>query len=283
MPGCAEHQRLIDVPKSVDLGLGGFEPHLKLFLNSLEVAEVAGSPVEQGYFAGLLVRRRESLLEACVTVPEFVSPALLRLDALFANGLAARIGASRVVGRQVLFIVFIAVVVAAAAPSLMSTSYAGPCSRTSEGGETMGTGNGCSVRKGGGRRVGATAAAASARRGHAIRREFTTADVGEGGTGDADTIGGSVGANGRSSAERGRRVGVVADGARQAEAIRTREADGNTESGRLRVRLEIVETVVHVGEGGVHGIHEVGALGVFKIHCKSVCGWCSRLAGIQTS
>ena len=108
VPGCAEHQRLVNVPKSVDLGLGGFEPHLELFLNSLEVAEVAGSwdkkckqhvahrwketkptPIEQGHFAGLLVRRRESLLEACVTVPELISPSLLRLDALLANGLAA--------------------------------------------------------------------------------------------------------------------------------------------------------------------------------------------------
>ena len=87
----------------------------------------------------------------------------------------------------------------------------------------MRTGNGCGVRNGSGRRVGATTAAASARRRHAIRRKFTAADVSKGGTGDADAIRRSVGASRGSSAEGGRRVGVITDGARQAEAIRNRD------------------------------------------------------------
>jgi hypothetical protein len=76
VPSCAEHQRLVDIAKSVNLGLGRFEPHLKLFLNSLEISEMTSSPVEQRDFAGLLVRRGKGLFEACVTVSELVSSPL---------------------------------------------------------------------------------------------------------------------------------------------------------------------------------------------------------------
>jgi len=50
----------------------------------------------------------------------------------------------------------------------------------------------------------------------------------------------------------------------------TLTADRDTESGRVGVGVEVIKAVIHVREGGVHGVHEAGALCVFKIHCKFV-------------
>lgn len=112
---CAEHQSLVHVAETVNLGLGSLEPHLELILDGLEIAEVAGGSVEQRHLAGLLVRRREGLLKACVTVPELVASPLLGLDALLADGLAAGVcAASRHQGGLEVVVLVVAIVIAPA-------------------------------------------------------------------------------------------------------------------------------------------------------------------------
>jgi hypothetical protein len=122
-------------------------------------------------------------------------------------------------------------------------------------------GNSGGIGHAGGRRVCATPAAT-------VRGQFTTADVSECLARNAGAVGGSIRARGRGGGERGGGVSVVANGTRKVErieAIGGREADRDTERG-LRIRLEVVQTTIHIIEGGVHRVDE-GALGcVFKIH-----------------
>jgi hypothetical protein len=126
-----------------------------------------------------------------------------------------RVSAAYVAGHQILFVVVVTVVVTAASSPLGSTSHC-TCGWASDGVEAVRAGNSSRV---GRRRVGATATAASARRGHAIRREFTSAYISEGWPGDADTIGRCVRAGGGGGGEGRRRVGVVTDGSCEAEAV----------------------------------------------------------------
>ena len=65
------------------------KPHGELTLGHLEVLDVGGSAVEERNLAGLLVGNRKRVLEAAVTLPEFVAPALFRLDALTTDLLPA--------------------------------------------------------------------------------------------------------------------------------------------------------------------------------------------------
>jgi hypothetical protein len=53
--GSAEHQGLVDVAEADNLGFSGLQPQLELVPAGLDVADVAGSTIEQGNFAGLLV------------------------------------------------------------------------------------------------------------------------------------------------------------------------------------------------------------------------------------
>jgi len=156
----AEHQGLVDIAKSVNLGLGRFESHLQLLFDGLKIPQMASGPIEQGHFAGLLVRRGKGILEACIAIPKFVASSLLRLDALLANGLAAGISASRVVlMRLEVIILLVAIIVAPASPAPVRGTSAWAIRGRADGVEAMGSGDGGGVRNGGGRRVSATAAA----------------------------------------------------------------------------------------------------------------------------
>lgn len=90
----AEHQRLVDVAKSVNLRFSGFQSEFQLLFDGLEIPNVSSCSVEQRNLAGFLVGRRKGILQAGVAVPELISSPLFRFDALLANGLAARIGTS---------------------------------------------------------------------------------------------------------------------------------------------------------------------------------------------
>jgi hypothetical protein len=65
------------------------EPHGKLILGHLEVLDVGGSAIKKRNLAGLLVGDGKRVLEAAVTLPEFITPTLLRLDALTTDLLPA--------------------------------------------------------------------------------------------------------------------------------------------------------------------------------------------------
>jgi hypothetical protein len=105
-------------------------------------------------------------------------------------------------------------------------------------------------------------------RGRSLRSNITTIAevVGESGRRHAGTLGGSVRALRRGCIELGR-VSVVA---RERQGIvegerrgRGWEADSELEGrGRLRRVLEVLKTILHVGEGGIHGIDVGGGLRV---------------------
>jgi hypothetical protein len=78
----------------VNLGLSSLQSLFEGFLDSLEVPDVASGTLKQGNLAGLLVGLGKSLLEATVSVTKLIASPLLRLDALFPDGLATGIVAA---------------------------------------------------------------------------------------------------------------------------------------------------------------------------------------------
>ena len=64
------------------------KPCLKLLLSHLQILDVGGCSVQERHLAGLLVGNGESVLETAITIPELVTPPLLRLDALATDFLA---------------------------------------------------------------------------------------------------------------------------------------------------------------------------------------------------
>ena len=58
------------------------KPHGELTLDHLKVLDVGGGTVKERNLAGLLVGNRKRVLEATEILPDFVTPALFRLDAL---------------------------------------------------------------------------------------------------------------------------------------------------------------------------------------------------------
>lgn len=89
-----EHSRA----KSLRLHLSLVQPSLELLLGHLEVLDVCRRTVQKRNFAGLLVRHGKDVLQTAVAIPELIATALLRLNALAANLLAALVRVE--VGRQ---------------------------------------------------------------------------------------------------------------------------------------------------------------------------------------
>ena len=85
--------------KALSFSFSLLKPHGELTLGQLEVLDVGGSAVEKRDLAGLLVGDRKRVLEATVTLPEFVAPTLLRLDVLTTDLLLAPRGAN-FIGRE---------------------------------------------------------------------------------------------------------------------------------------------------------------------------------------
>jgi hypothetical protein len=84
-----EHEGLVNLSETLGFRFSLLKPHGELTLGHLKVLDVGGSAVEERNFAGLLVGDGERILEAAVTLPEFVTPALFRFDALTADLLPA--------------------------------------------------------------------------------------------------------------------------------------------------------------------------------------------------
>jgi len=179
MTGSVEHESLVDVAEALNFSLCHPELGLKLFPDGVEVAKVACRTVEQRDFAGLLVRRRKGLLEACVTVSELIATTLLGLDALLADSLATIVSVStsgKRGGLEILVVVLIGVIVT---PQATSPPVGTPDASAGGGGhdriETVRPGNGRSVRERSGGRVGTTATAGPARGGwHTIGGELAS-------------------------------------------------------------------------------------------------------------
>ena len=135
--------------------------------------------VKDGYFACLLVRRREGFLEASVPFPKFVASSLLGLDALLANSFAAGVTRSIVTGNGTSGLEFLIVVVFRFVLSSRSRIFAPmscaggrPIGGHSNRVETLRSWNGGVI----GRGVTSAAPAESARR-QGIRRQLGTAEI----------------------------------------------------------------------------------------------------------
>ena len=247
--GGTEHEGLVHVAEVGGLGLSLLEPGLQLLLGHLEVTNVRRScqrgaasapiapdprrvhtPIQQGNLARLLVRNRESVLEAAVAVTELIPPPLLRLDALAADLLAAHVVAAAGGGNRVEVVVVVAGEVVGALGTLLLLLLARGSAGDSSGTERVeavrpGDGRERTRRDGGAWRVGTAAAAATARA-DAVGRQVARAQVRER-TG-VDTRG-REGASGRAGAvvAAGRRVGVLVKAAREVEGVEaTRRRSG---------------------------------------------------------
>lgn len=71
------------------LHLSLVQPGLELLLGHLKVLDVGRCAIQKRNFARLLVRHGKDILQTAVAIPEFITAALLRLDALTADFLAA--------------------------------------------------------------------------------------------------------------------------------------------------------------------------------------------------
>jgi len=142
-----------------------------------EIIKQKRTAIEEGDFAGLLVRRREGFLEAGIPFPELVASSLLGLDALLADCFAARVTRRVVVGinwasgLEFLIIFVIGLVVGPRRLTLVRRARSGPVGRHRNGVEALRAGN----RGVAGGRTGSTAAADPAR-GEAVRK-LATAQV----------------------------------------------------------------------------------------------------------
>jgi hypothetical protein len=85
----AEHEGLVEYSDATKLSLEFFNSGGEGARLLVEVGDADGGALEDGCLGRLLVRGRESLLQAVVSLAKFVTAALLRFDALLANVLAA--------------------------------------------------------------------------------------------------------------------------------------------------------------------------------------------------
>jgi hypothetical protein len=234
----------------VDLGLGSLESGLELIAHSIEIPDMGSgcmrsmsvvvtlvhkvehTTIEQGDFAGLLVGGGQRLAETCVTLTKFVSPPLLRLDPLFADGLAARVGAYGGRRGRVEILIFLVTVHVVAGGLPLCRAAGGWCG---DGVEAVRAGDGSWVgdtlgRRGG--RVSSTATTASARL-RAIRGHLASADVVKTSGGDACTVEGGEWARGGGGSSVGGSTWVsriVGEVARQVQRIKaeTRRVRGRS-------------------------------------------------------
>lgn len=87
--GSTEHEGLVNLSETLSFSFSLLKPHGELTLGHFKVLDVGGSAVEERHFAGFLIGDGERVLEATVTLPEFVTPSLFRLDALTTDLLPA--------------------------------------------------------------------------------------------------------------------------------------------------------------------------------------------------
>ena len=78
----------------LDFSFSLLKPHGELTLGHLEVLDVGRRAIKERNLAGLLVGGGKRVLEAAVTLPEFVAPTLLRLNTLTADLLSTPRGTS---------------------------------------------------------------------------------------------------------------------------------------------------------------------------------------------
>ena len=148
------------------------KPHGELTLGHLKVLDVGGSAVEKRNLAGLLVGDRKRVLEAAITLPEFVAPTLFRLDTLAADLLPAP-GRSGFVGRGGDWLEIVIIVGIGRLGLLLGTI---------PGHTRRGLSDGVVSDVAGGRRRGRANGSSAAPSGlHAVRRQLAGAEVCESG------------------------------------------------------------------------------------------------------
>jgi len=167
-----EHEGLVNLSEALSFSFSLLKPHGELTLGHLEVLDVGGSAVEKRNLAGFLVGDRKRVLEAAITLSEFVTPTLLRLDTLTADLLPAPRGAGFVGwGSDWLEIV---VIVGIGRLGLLLGAIPG----NTRGGLSDGVVPDIAGDGRGGRANGSSAAPS---RLHAVRRQLSRAKVGESG------------------------------------------------------------------------------------------------------
>jgi len=87
--GSTEHEGLVHLSETLSFSFSLLKPHGELTLGHLKVLDVGGSAIEKRDLAGLLVGDGKRVLEAAVTLSEFVTPSLFRLDTLTTDLLQA--------------------------------------------------------------------------------------------------------------------------------------------------------------------------------------------------
>ena len=189
--GSTEHEGLVNSAKSIhhyksfrprlenrllsetlSFSFSLLKPHGELTLGHLEVLDVGRRAIKKRNLAGLLVGDGKRVLEAAVTLPEFVAPTLLRLDTLTADLLSTPRGTS-LVGRGSDWLEIV-VIVGIRRLGLLLGAIPGYTRRgLGDGVVSSIAGNG----RGG--RANGTSAAPS--RLHAVGGQFSRAEVSEGG------------------------------------------------------------------------------------------------------
>jgi hypothetical protein len=109
----AEHEGFVEDTNTPELNLEFLDSGGERAGLLVKVRDADGSTLEDGCLGGLLVGRGKGRLETVVALPELVTTALLRLDALLANVLATALwlAITGCVGRKVIVLLKVAEVV----------------------------------------------------------------------------------------------------------------------------------------------------------------------------
>jgi hypothetical protein len=265
--GSTKHEGLVNLSEALSFSFSLLKPHGELTLGHLEVLDVGGSAIEKRNLAGLLVGDGKRVLEAAVTLPEFVAPSLFRFDTLTADLLPAPRGAGFVRwGSDWLEIV---VVIGIRGLGLLLGAIPGHTRwGLSDGVVTDAAGNGW-----GG---GANWSSAAPSRLHAVRRQLAWAEVGEGGR--VHSTGGSVwtrwGGNIRSARSVRRVVGGNGHRAQAGGGIVSGETDAADRSGGVG-ETHVLKAGIRVVSVNARRVHQFWGLAVFEsdvleggLHCR---------------
>ena len=89
LQNCDQRSEVCLLSETLSFSFSLLKPHGELTLGHLKVLDMGGSTIEKRNLAGLLVGDGKRVLEAAVTLSEFVTPTLLGLDSLTADLLPA--------------------------------------------------------------------------------------------------------------------------------------------------------------------------------------------------
>lgn len=265
--GSTEHEGLVNLSETLSFSFSLLKPHGELTLGHLKVLDVGGSAVEERNFAGLLVGDGKRVLEATVTLPEFVAPTLFRLNALTTDLLPAPRWSGFVGGGS--NGLEIVIIIGIGRLGLLLGAIPGYTRR----GLSDGVVSNVARDRRRGRADGSTAAPS---RLHTVRGQLARAKVSEGSGVNATR--GSVGARGGSDVRSARSVGwIVSSDGHRAHAGRgnvSGEIKGADRGGRVG-EAHVLKTGVRVVSVDAGWVHQFWGLAGFEsemlergLHCR---------------